>query len=274
MSDSIARLGCILSSSPAALKLISDDAAAARPKPGAWSRKEILGHLIDSAANNHQRFVRGSLAAALEFPRYEQAEWVQLNRYQSRPWTELLGLWIALNQHVLAVISEMPEETLRHTCSVGGAPPVTLQFLIDDYVVHLEQHLATVITAADDPARLLDLYRNEWWTSHRERADVECMLGHTDEVIALRDAAGELVGFARVLTDRVYKALLLDVIVQPRARGEGLGRRLMDAVLAHPSIAGAQHVELYCRPELAPFYEKWGFTKELGELCFMRRARS
>ncbi len=274
MNDSIARLEGILVSAPAAFQLISDDAAATRPKPGAWSRKEILGHLIDSAANNHQRFVRGSISATLEFPRYEQEQWVQVNSYQSRPWRELIELWTALNRHLLAVLSGMPAGALQHTCAIGGAPPVALQFLIDDYVDHLEHHLKDAAAPPADPAELMELYRNEWWTSSRERTDVERMLGHTDEIILLRDPSGELLGFARVLTDHVYKALLLDVIVKPQARGQGLGRRLIDAVLAHQSISGVRHVELYCRPDMVPFYEKWGFTKDLGELCFMRRTRS
>ncbi|MFI5402202.1 MAG: DinB family protein, partial [Planctomycetota bacterium] len=75
-----------------------DEAAAMRDRgPGKWVRKEILGHLIDSAANNIQRFVRAALAGRLAFPSYDQDPWVALQRYRQRPWRELVGLWEALN---------------------------------------------------------------------------------------------------------------------------------------------------------------------------------
>jgi GNAT superfamily N-acetyltransferase len=82
---------------------------------------------------------------------------------------------------------------------------------------------------------------------------------------------GRLVAFVRVITDFVYKGLVLDVIVDPAYRGTGLGTRLMDEVVEHPELRDVAHLELYCRPELEPFYERWGFTSDLGVLRFMRR---
>jgi GNAT superfamily N-acetyltransferase len=94
-------------------------------------------------------------------------------------------------------------------------------------------------------------------------------------VIALvDDERGRLAGFARVVTDFVYKALVLDVIVHREHRSSGLGARLMDEVVDHPRLRGVRHFELYCRPDLVPFYERWGFTNDLGELQFMRRGAS
>ncbi|MBI4259073.1 MAG: GNAT family N-acetyltransferase [Actinobacteria bacterium] len=101
------------------------------------------------------------------------------------------------------------------------------------------------------------------------------MLEGSDVVVGFADPDdGRLVGFARVVTDFVYKALVLDVIVDAPARGTGLGGVIMDAVISHPRLAGVRHFELYCRPELVPFYERWGFTDDLGELRFMRRGPS
>ncbi len=119
---------------------------------------------------------------------------------------------------------------------------------------------------------LVALYRHEWWTSARQADDVRRMLAHTDFVFGfVEEENARLVAFARVLTDRAYKALILDVIVAPSHRSAGLARRLMDTILAHPDLHAVRHFELYCKPQLMPLYRKWGFTEELGDLRFMRR---
>lgn len=116
------------------------------------------------------------------------------------------------------------------------------------------------------------LFQNEWWTKERTMDDIRTMLDATPIQIAFADAASDrLVAFARVLTDRTYKALIFDVIVDSSCRDRGLGCRLMDAILAHPQLSEVKHFELYCKPELEPFYERWGF-KEVGDgLRFLRR---
>ena len=116
------------------------------------------------------------------------------------------------------------------------------------------------------------LFHDEWWTAGRTPEGVRAMLDGSHLAFALVGDGGELAAFARVLTDGVYKALVLDVIVAPSWRGEGLGRRLMGAILGHPDLAGVQHFELYCLPEMIPFYEQWGFTADLGDLRFLRRS--
>lgn len=120
---------------------------------------------------------------------------------------------------------------------------------------------------------LLALYRSEWWTQGREPERVREMLRHCDLIVAFceRDSR-RLVAFSRVLTDRVYKALILDVIVARSHRKTGLGRALLDAVIGHPALRSVKHFELYCRPEMAPFYRQWGFSADLG-LDFMRLVR-
>ena len=117
------------------------------------------------------------------------------------------------------------------------------------------------------------LYLGEWWTNRRDLDDVRRMVEHTQVLVGFAEgsADGRLVAFARVITDFVFKGLVLDVIVDPSYRNTGLGRRLMDEVVQHPRLRDVSHLELYCRPELEPFYERWGFTSDLGVLRFMRR---
>ena len=119
---------------------------------------------------------------------------------------------------------------------------------------------------------LHNMYQEEWWTKGRALEDVRSMVEHTDVVVGVCEAESKrLVAFARVLTDHVYKALVLDVIVESGSRGKGLARALMNAVVGHPSLSSVRHFELYCRPQLVPLYRKWDFTDELGDLRFMRR---
>jgi len=125
----------------------------------------------------------------------------------------------------------------------------------------------------DDRLRryLMELYRHEWWTNQRREEDVARMLQHTDLLVGVCTDPGQLVGFARVLTDQVFKAVIFDVIVAREHRGAGLGKRIIDYVLDHPMVAGVRHVELYCKPEMIPFYEKWGFTAPGDEVSFLRK---
>jgi GNAT superfamily N-acetyltransferase len=119
---------------------------------------------------------------------------------------------------------------------------------------------------------LLELFGSAWWTASRTTADVTAMLAGSDLVRCLvHRASGQVVGFARVITDNVYLAVVLDVIVAPDSRGSGLGAMLMDATVGHPRLAGVRSVELVCQPDLVPFYRRWGFTDGVGRSRLMRR---
>ena len=122
---------------------------------------------------------------------------------------------------------------------------------------------------------LYALYQSEWWTKGRQPPDIRRMLQHSDVIVGYCDIETKrLIAFARVLTDYVYKALIFDVIVDMTYRSAGLGRALMDAIIEHPDLRSIQHFELYCLPEMVPFYQKWDFMAELGDLRFMRRTNT
>lgn len=123
-------------------------------------------------------------------------------------------------------------------------------------------------------ADLYRLYQGEWWTNQRQEAEIRTMLKNCDLLFALVNTENDqLVGFARVLTDYVFKALILDVIVDESQRGSGLGRRLVEAITNHPALKEVRHLELYCRPDKVPFYQKWGFARASDGFNFMRITR-
>jgi hypothetical protein len=124
------------------LRSMPEAEVAPRPAPEKWSKKEVLGHLIDSACNNHQRFVRALLGGELTFPGYEQEGWARCQGYAEADWALLVELWAAYNRHLAALIARFPPERLDAPCRIGGAEPVTLATLAEDYLRHLDHHLA------------------------------------------------------------------------------------------------------------------------------------
>ena len=133
-----------------------DEAEAAKPRAeDHWSSKQIIGHLIDSATNNHARFVLGQLKDDLVFPGYDQDGWVRTNHYQDAPWPQLVALWRAYNLHLLHLMSHADPGKLSTPCTlhtlqeiafktVPKSEPVTLEYLMKDYVDHLKHHLAQI----------------------------------------------------------------------------------------------------------------------------------
>jgi hypothetical protein len=122
---------------------VGEESAGAAQEPGKWSYKQVLGHLIDSAANNHQRFIRMQMNRELRFPGYEQNEWVRLNRYAERPWRELVILWGAYNRHLADVMEAIAPETLENIWVEGDAR-YDLAFVATDYVRHLRHHIEQI----------------------------------------------------------------------------------------------------------------------------------
>lgn len=137
------------------LRSLTDQESASRRENGAWSAKETMGHLVDSAANNHQRFVRAQFQEDLSFPGYAQDEWVASQHYQETPWPQLVELWRLYNLHLLHVVSRIPPGQLArprhpHTLHriafvlVDEREPATLEYLVRDYVEHLKHHLRQI----------------------------------------------------------------------------------------------------------------------------------
>ncbi|MFN2499099.1 MAG: DinB family protein [Pyrinomonadaceae bacterium] len=120
-----------------------------------WSAKQIIGHLIDSAGNNHQRFVRAQFIDDLIFPGYEQNEWVRVEHFQEELWRDLVQFWQLYNQHILHIMKHATEDTRtklrqRHNLhqlaseQIREDEPVTLEFFMRDYVDHMKKHLGQV----------------------------------------------------------------------------------------------------------------------------------
>ncbi len=118
--------------------------SAARPGR-TWSRKEELGHLIDSAANNHIRFARGAFEPEFHGPTYVPDAWVAAHHYRDRDWAKMVAFWSQYNLFLAELVQSIPEAQLGIQCSVAGNPPVTLQFLIEDYIVHLRHHVDQIL---------------------------------------------------------------------------------------------------------------------------------
>jgi hypothetical protein len=118
----------------------------ASEKPTAkWSRKEETGHLIDSAANNHLRFVGAALQPQYRGAAYDQDGSVALHGYQDLRWPDLVGLWRSYNLLLADLIQKIPSNKLDTLCTVGENKPVTLKFLIEDYVLHLRHHVDHIL---------------------------------------------------------------------------------------------------------------------------------
>ena len=126
------------------LRRIGEREATQHVRPGGWRGKEVLGHLIDSALNNHQRFVRAALEGGYAGPAYDQAGWVAAHGYAELPWEELLDHWRKQNRLLARVVERIPEARLGGECRVGSGEPVTLAFLIGDYLRHLDHHVQQI----------------------------------------------------------------------------------------------------------------------------------
>lgn len=121
---------------------------------------------------------------------------------------------------------------------------------------------------------LLAMFGQESWSKNRTGECVRMMLANSNVVALVADSGDELIAFARYLSDGVYRAMIYDVIVAERYRGLGYGKKLMEYLIRRPLLKNVERVELYCREQAIPFYERWGFGKVARETNLMRRSAS
>jgi hypothetical protein len=143
-------LRALLDQVPVRLEKIPSGRRETKPAPSQWSPREELGHLLDSAANNHQRIVRAQLEDKPAMPGYDGDRWVDLHRYQQRDWTELIGLWKALNHQMLAAAKAVPDSAWSRTCTIADSEPLTLEFVFEDYLEHMMHHLQHIGIEVED----------------------------------------------------------------------------------------------------------------------------
>ena len=142
MTELSSRLNEVVAKTKLDFANFSDEDAGKASAAGRWSRKQILGHLIDSASNNHLRFVRALLNDEMRLPRYDQEGCVRVHRYQDLRWTELLDFWASYNRLLAHVLAGVPSAKRATPCYVGDLPVMTLEELAVDYLKHMEHHLA------------------------------------------------------------------------------------------------------------------------------------
>lgn len=145
MKDIAIEIKSITSQASKHLALMKPEQVSLKETPESWSIKEILGHLIDSAANNHQRFVRACYNAAGDFPPYSQTDWVRIQQYNELDWIALVDLWVAYNRHLANLLERIPKDALTSPCNIGKEAPVPLEYVVKDYLRHLHHHLDEIL---------------------------------------------------------------------------------------------------------------------------------
>lgn len=119
-----------------------------------------------------------------------------------------------------------------------------------------------------------NLYQQAWWAKERTLEQTARCLKGSQLCIGIVDGANNLIGFARVISDFTFKALIFDVIVCSSQRNSGLGAKLISEILSHEKLRQVKHFELYCLPEMEAYYEKFDFSTEVGGVHLMRRTNA
>jgi len=133
----------------AGLLALSPELADAPWRDGGWTRKQIVGHLLDSAANNRQRFIRAAIDGRYAGPKYAQDAWVAAHGYAGQTWETLLRWWEAEHEILAAAVDNIPDARLDASCAIGDDAPVSLRFLIEDYLRHQHWHLAQLASGGE-----------------------------------------------------------------------------------------------------------------------------
>jgi uncharacterized damage-inducible protein DinB len=152
MEKIIEELRAIINAYSDKIAALDESVFSAKPSPGKWSKKEVLGHLIDSAHNNTRRFICGQYEATAPKIVYDQDQWVNLNNYQQSESKEVIALWALANKRIIAILEKMPASSYSKQADTGKNSESlhTLEFLADDYVKHLKHHLNQIIPHSFD----------------------------------------------------------------------------------------------------------------------------
>lgn len=141
LDETASAIESVIESGRRSLLALDADGAHAKPAPDRWSISEVIGHLVDSACNNHQRFVRAQFCAELVFPKYDQNEWVTAASYPTCDWESLVELWYHYNRLICVLIRNIDQSKLSVPCTITPYETCTLEFLVTDYLDHLRHHL-------------------------------------------------------------------------------------------------------------------------------------
>jgi len=144
MKELSEKLLSVIETAEPKLRAVSASESAKPLLSGGWSRKQVIAHLIDSASNNHQRFVRAVQQTSLDFPEYDQDGNMRVQAPQEADWPLLVSLWAAYNRYLAHVIARLPASKLETPCRIGSGKPVTLGFVATDYLTHLVHHLGQI----------------------------------------------------------------------------------------------------------------------------------
>jgi hypothetical protein len=155
MTDVAKQLREILENTKPRLLSFSEQHVSEKPFPEKWSLKEILGHLVDSASTNHQRIVRMQEKRDIGSFGYEQMHWVRSQHYNDEQWGDLVNIWYYYNRHLAHIIEHVNKKSLANTCEMDYPEPATLEYVIHDYVRHMQHHLGQIFSGADPRERAM-----------------------------------------------------------------------------------------------------------------------
>jgi hypothetical protein len=158
MKETSEQLLAVLAMAEPLLRAMGAERASQKPSSNKWSPKELIGHLIDSACNNQQKFVRSMATPRLEFVGYAQDFWVSIQHYQAADWSALLDLWLAYNRHLAHLIAHVDPAHLEHVLFIEGKGPFSLGFIMADYVEHMKHHLRQILPAGSFESKFSNVY--------------------------------------------------------------------------------------------------------------------
>jgi hypothetical protein len=152
MKSTVSELNHLIESYSFKIGSISDKEFSAKPLPDKWSKKEVLGHLIDSAQNNLRRFICGQYEPTPSKIVYDQDFWVNANGYQAMEKENVIRLWALVNTQIGTILTNMPKENYSRTTDTGKTKVDlhSLEWLAEDYVKHMKHHLNQIIPGSFD----------------------------------------------------------------------------------------------------------------------------